>query len=117
MAHLLARLDPTPGFPEYTGPYKVGTCDVEIPTAPLPSPGPAPDPSIDTLHFRIFYPCQAPDRPERPVRWIPQPQRAVLAAYARFLGARPAVAEAFSYVHPERKKMPCPGSVRVTARC
>lgn len=96
MAHLLSHLNPIPGFPPYTGPYKVGTVDVEIPVADLPSSSPAPDPAISTVHFRIFYPCEEPRRHTKRTYWIPDPQREYLGAYARFLGAGPSVSEFFS---------------------
>ncbi|KAI9682357.1 MAG: hypothetical protein M1817_000411 [Caeruleum heppii] len=98
MTSLLSRMSPVPGFPNYTGPYKVGTVDLEIPTSELPSPSPQPDPYINTLQCRIFYPCEEPSKKAKPVRWIPTPQREYVGAYAKFLGAGDAVAELFSYV-------------------
>lgn len=98
MASILSRLSPVPGFPDYTGPYQVGTVDLEIPVSDLPSPSAQPDPSIDTLQCRIFYPCERSTKKQKPVRWIPTPQREYLGAYAKFLGAGDAVSELFSYV-------------------
>jgi len=98
MAHLFSHLNPVPSFPPYTGPYAVGTVDVEIPVANLPSPSPAPDPKLSTVHFRIFYPCEEPQKHPKRTYWIPDPQREYLGAYARFLGAGPSVAELFSCV-------------------
>lgn len=92
-----SRLNPTPGFPAYTGPYKVGTVDVEIPAADLTSSTSCPDSAPSTISFRIFYPCEQTSS-SRPVRWIPGPQRATVSAFARFLGANPKAANAFSYV-------------------
>ncbi|KAL9587791.1 MAG: hypothetical protein Q9203_003387 [Teloschistes exilis] len=86
MVSFLSHLNPTPGFPSYTGPYKVGTADVEIPAAELPSPSPTPDPSLTTVSFRIFYPCE-PVKSSKPVYWLPDPQHEYLGAYTRFLGA------------------------------
>ncbi|KAM3549638.1 hypothetical protein ARSEF4850_008750, partial [Beauveria asiatica] len=61
LAAYLAKLSPVPAFPQYTGPYKVGTVDVEIPVADLPSPSPVPaaavDASIETIQYRVFYPA------------------------------------------------------------
>jgi platelet-activating factor acetylhydrolase len=69
---------------------------VELPVSKLDSPSPAPaDADIGTVAFRIFYPCQD-DGSDRPIRWVPGPQRGHLAAYGRFLGANSVVAEAFS---------------------
>lgn len=98
MSGYLPRLSLVPSFPEYTGPYKVGTIDVEAPVANIPSSTESPDPRITTLRFRIFYPCESPSQTPKPVRWLPSPQRAVLGAYARFLGAGPYSATAFSYL-------------------
>lgn len=90
-----SRFNPTPAFPPYTGPYKVGSVDVEIPAADLDSPSPAPDSSLATVAFRIFYPCE-PSSLERPVKWIPNPQRGYVGAYARFLGANSAFSDIFA---------------------
>ena len=83
----LSHLNPAPSFPSYTGPYKVGSTDVEIPVAELPSPSPAPDPTLATVSFRIFYPCETPPKPPHSVHWLPDPQQEYLGAYLRFLGA------------------------------
>ncbi|KAL1302211.1 hypothetical protein AAFC00_002639 [Neodothiora populina] len=92
---LFSRLNPTPAFPEYTGPYRVGTIDVEIPAADIPSPSPLPDSAPSTIAFRVFYPCeQTPTT--RPVRWIPSPQRPTITAFAKFLGAGSTFASIFS---------------------
>ena len=92
----LRRLNPIPGFPDYTGPYKVGTIDVELPVSQLDSPSPAPEGSIDTVQFRIFYPCQVESNTSEPITWLPNPQREHVSAYARFLGAGSRAAEAIS---------------------
>lgn len=83
----LSRLNPTPAFPEYPGPYSVGTVDVEIPVADLPSTAPTPADAASTVSFRIFYPCENQGVSARPVRWIPSPQRPNLSAFARLAGA------------------------------
>ena len=94
-----SRLDPTPSFPAYSGPYQVGTVDVEIPTADLPSSSSVPDAAPSTVAFRVFYPCeQTPSSTSRPVKWIPSPQRATVSAFTRFLGANSKFADFFSYV-------------------
>lgn len=98
MASWLSRCNPTPGFPAYSGPYAVGSVDVEVATSDLQAPSAAPDPDIATISFRIFYPCEASLGKHRPVRWVPQPQRQTISAYARFLGAGSAFAEIFAYV-------------------
>ncbi|KAJ9668393.1 hypothetical protein H2201_001441 [Coniosporium apollinis] len=114
----LSHLNPTPGFPSYTGPYQVGSVDVEIPVTDLEAPSPAPDSTIATTAFRVFYPCE-PGAHERPVRWIPNPQRGYVSAYARFLGAGSAFSELFSFfpqllyyisipVHRNARLLPAP---------
>ncbi|EMC98808.1 hypothetical protein BAUCODRAFT_84630, partial [Baudoinia panamericana UAMH 10762] len=100
MASWWTGWNPIKFFPPYRGPYAVGTVDVEIPAADLPSPCDAPDDSQPTIAFRIFYPCQRPPNAEvdRPVRWIPQPQRATISSFAKFIGCNQKVAGALSYV-------------------
>ncbi|KAL9003744.1 MAG: hypothetical protein Q9188_003408 [Gyalolechia gomerana] len=87
MVSFLSSLNPTPAFPSYTGPYQVGSTDVEIPVAELPSPSPIPDSSITTVSFRIFYPSEPSAKHSKSVYWLPDPQHEYLSAYVRFLGA------------------------------
>lgn len=98
MASYLNRLNPIPSFPAYTGPHHVGTIDVELPVSELDSPSPAPDDTIDTVQYRIFYPCDDDSKLNKPVTWLPQPQRAHVAALTRFLGTGEKLAEVISYV-------------------
>ena len=51
MTSFLSYLNPIPSFPAYTGPYNVGTVDVELPVSELHSPAPSPDPLISTVSF------------------------------------------------------------------
>jgi platelet-activating factor acetylhydrolase len=92
----LNRINPTPAFPAHTGPYKVGSVDIEIPTSELenPSTGSLHD-ALPTVAFRVFYPATQESN-EKGVRWIPSPQREYVSAYARFLGANSAFAGVFS---------------------
>ena len=90
MSSLLSRLNPAPAFPAYTGPYKVGTQELEIPISDLPTSSPPPDANITTVSFRIFYPCE-PTKPKF-VYWLPSPQGDYFRAYARFLSAGPGLA-------------------------
>lgn len=87
MASYLKKVNPTPALPEYTGPYKVGTVDVEIPVSDLNAPSDVPSNARDipTLQFRIFYPAQPNSRGKR-ITWLPAPQRAQISAYSKFLG-------------------------------
>ncbi|KAF3025967.1 hypothetical protein E8E14_014994 [Neopestalotiopsis sp. 37M] len=95
-ASYLSKLNPVPGFAAFTGPYKVGTVDVEIPVDDLDSPSPAPEGcDIETVQFRIFYPT-APESTGKNITWLPAPQRPNLAAYVKFLGAGPLLADAIS---------------------
>ncbi|EPE33466.1 alpha/beta-Hydrolase [Glarea lozoyensis ATCC 20868] len=96
MTSYLSRLNPVPGFPEYTGPYKVGSIDVELPISELDSPSPSPDESISTVQYQIFYPCE-PDAKGKGLSWIPTPQREYVSAYARFVGAGTKLAEFISF--------------------
>ena len=95
MTSYFSRLSPVPGFPGYTGPYKVGTIDVELPISELESPSPAPEDHISTVQYRIFYPCE-PEAKGKSVNWIPNPQQGYVSAYTRFLGAGSALAEVIS---------------------
>jgi platelet-activating factor acetylhydrolase len=88
----LNRINPTPAFPTHTGPYKVGSVDVEIPTSELENPSTSSPPGErPTVAFRVFYPAKQESN-ERGVRWIPSPQREYISAYAKFLGANSAFA-------------------------
>lgn len=100
MAAWLSVLNPIRYFPAYNGPYTVGTVDVEIPVSDLPSPADAPEDAQPTIAFRMFYPCVKPEKNEvdRPVRWIPQPQRETIASFAKFLGLGHKMAGAVSYL-------------------
>lgn len=97
MAQYLAKLSPVPTFPEYTGPYKVGSVDVEIPIDDIDSPSPAPDNAFDipTIQFRVFYPA-VDESNEKRVWWLPNPQRHHISAYTRFVGVGSTVAEYLS---------------------
>lgn len=92
----LKSLSLVPSFPEYTGPYQVGTIDVELPVAELESPSPPPDDAADTVLFRVFYPCEIESKPSKYIYWLPTPQRAHISAYTRFLGAGSTLAEVIS---------------------
>jgi len=93
----LSRLSPIPAFPEYTGPYKVGTVDVEIPVSELEAPSATPEGSdkIHTVQYRMFYPA-VPESNEKRISWLPNPQRQNLVAYTKFLGIGPMLAEFLS---------------------
>jgi hypothetical protein len=96
MTSYLSRLSLVPGFPEYTGPHKVGTIDVELPVSDLDCPSPSPDESISTVQYRIFYPCQPDAKGKKNVNWLPAPQRGYISAYTKFLGAGSMLAELIS---------------------
>lgn len=97
-AGYLSRFSPIPAFPEYTGPYKVGTMDVEIPVADLNSPSPAPESAADipTVQFRVFYPAVSESQ-EKHIPWLPNPQRHHVSAYTKFIGIGHTLAEFLSY--------------------
>jgi len=116
MTSYISRLSPVPRFPDYSGPYKVGTVDVEIAAADLDSPSQRPDEAtdIDTIQFRIFYPAEPTSTGSR-VPWLPKPQRQHVSGYTKFMGAGPVLAEFLSYVFlrrlPRRRPAPEPGTV------
>ncbi|KAI7444550.1 hypothetical protein KC364_g13295 [Hortaea werneckii] len=93
-------LNPINSFPPYHGPYEVGTVDVEVPTADNPPVSDAPEGAQPTVSFRIFYPCVKPakDEEDRPVRWVPQPQRINIASVIKYVGLSERVAGALSYL-------------------
>jgi platelet-activating factor acetylhydrolase len=95
MTSCFSRLSPIPSFPEYTGPHKVGTIDVELPVSELECPSPAPDEGISTVQYRIFYPCD-PNSKGKAINWIPSPQRGYISAYTKFLGAGSMLADFIS---------------------
>lgn len=94
----LAGLSPINTFPGYHGPYSVGTVDVEIPVSELPAASESPKDAVETIAFRTFYPCKNPEKPGRPVRWIPQPQKETVSAFAKFLGAGNKLASLISWM-------------------
>jgi platelet-activating factor acetylhydrolase len=96
MASYLKSLNPVPSFPEYTGPHKVGTVSVEIPVAELDAPSPPPEDAVDTVLFRVFYPCEVEPTTSKHISWFSSPQRAHVSAYTRFLGAGSTLAEFIS---------------------
>jgi len=90
-----ADYSPVPAFPKYSGPYKVGTVDVEIPVTELNQSGPAPNAEISTVSFRIFYPCEPNAKPAT-IRWLPEPQRGYMSAFAKFMGLQSFVSDLVS---------------------
>ncbi|KAK3328011.1 platelet-activating factor acetylhydrolase, isoform II-domain-containing protein [Cercophora scortea] len=102
MASLFSRLNPVPTFPEYTGPHRVGTVDVEIPVSVLDAPSPTPEGAADvhTVQCRIFYPAvpEAEGSGHKRIPWLPSPQRLQVSAYAQFLGIGPVAASVLSFI-------------------
>lgn len=97
IASYFSRLSPIPAFPEYTGPYKVGTMDVEIPVSELDSLSPVPETAahISTVQFRVFYPA-VPESDQKRISWLPNPQRHHVSAYTQFIGIGSTLAEVLS---------------------
>ena len=98
----ISHLNPTPQFPPHTGPHCVGSSDIELAASSLPE---SVEPSAlrpDTIAFRLFYPCSPSVRhksskaPNDKIYWIQDPQHSTVSAYARFLGATPAIANLLS---------------------
>lgn len=98
LGQYLNKVNPVPTLPEYTGPYKVGTTDVEIPVSDLHAPSSAPSNAADipTVQFRIFYPAQ-PDSNSKRISWLPTPQRSHISAYTKFLGFGSFASELLSF--------------------
>ena len=99
----MVSLNPIPSFPPYTGPYPVGTLDVEIPVSDLPAPCPRPEATehIQTVQFRVFYPADADatgpkGKSGKKATWLPLPQREHIAGYTKFAGAGSLLAGAIS---------------------
>lgn len=94
----MPSLNPIPSFPPYTGPHPVGTVDVEVPVADLPSPCPRPEGAahIVTVQFRVFYPAAPAKGKGKKPSWLPAPQREHIAGYTKFIGANSFVAGVFS---------------------
>lgn len=86
-------------FPAHTGPFSVGSIDVELPVADLPQSfqTSCPDPSITTVSFRLYYPCTEPDAgtKQQSAYWIPHPQDGHVQHFAKFLGAGETLSKAF----------------------
>lgn len=101
MTSFASSFNPVPTFPEYTGPYKVGTVDIEIPVSQLDpdpkSPGPDGSTDVHTILCRIFYPAVPESRPKR-ITWLPNPQRLHIGAYAQFLGVGSTAANIISFL-------------------
>lgn len=97
MSYYLNKINPVPILPEYSGPHKVGTIDVEIPVSDLKAPSAPPHNATDihTVQFRVFYPAQ-PDTKGKQITWLPAPQRTHVSAYTKFLGIGPLMAEVVS---------------------
>ncbi|KAL5614559.1 hypothetical protein BROUX41_004662 [Berkeleyomyces rouxiae] len=98
-----------PSFPDYTGPYQVGSIDIEVPVLELQAPSSTPSETSDihTVLVRVFYPA-TPEPQDCKVRWLPSPQRQSVSAYARFIGLGSAVASVVSYLprHTHYAKIP-----------
>lgn len=101
LASFFSRLSPVPSLPDYTGPYQVGTADIEVPVSELESPSPTPYSASDihTVQCRIFYPA-TPESNGKRINWLPSPQRQHVSAYTQFIGIRPVLADIMSYVNP-----------------
>ncbi|KAK1453325.1 platelet-activating factor acetylhydrolase [Colletotrichum melonis] len=99
VASFFSRMSPVPSFPDYTGPHKVGTVDIEIPVSELESPSPTPYSATDihTVQCRVFYPA-VPESNGKRINWLPSPQRQHVSAYTQFIGIRPMLADIVSFL-------------------
>ena len=85
-----------PSLPAYTGPFKVGTVEIEVPVFNLSSPASSPGFPIPTIKARVFYPCDPLNGKYKPVSWIGNPQHESVAAFASFLGLSGRVSSAIA---------------------
>lgn len=98
----ISHLNPTPQFPPHTGSHCVGSSDIEFAASSLPESVEPPAIRPDTIAFRLFYPCSPSVRQKSSkdlhdkIYWIQDPQHSTVSAYARFLGATPAIANLLS---------------------
>jgi len=88
-----------PYFPAYSGPYAVGSIDVEVASKDIRPSSQLSNSIPETVACRVFYPAEQPTKKPhpRPVYWIQDPQKEIVSAYGRFLGASPRLATVFSY--------------------
>ncbi|KAK9454398.1 platelet-activating factor acetylhydrolase [Dipodascopsis uninucleata] len=100
-------------LPKYTGPYTVGSVEIEI-RSPWPKTYAAIGTSIDTLLFRIFYPADIHDDAPNTVKSYPQPYwftengKEYLKNLLLFLGMSKRVAGvACNMPFVTRAKLPC----------
>lgn len=95
----LSTMGLLPYFPAYSGPYSVGSIDIEVASADLVPHNQASSRIPETVACRVFYPAEQPEKKShaRPVYWIQDPQKDIVSAYGRFLGVSPRLATAFSY--------------------
>jgi platelet-activating factor acetylhydrolase len=88
-------------LPSYSGPYSVGSMEIEVPVRDprsfSHSPRPQKTSQIKTVLFSLYYPCHSVPRQahfvaghrksSRPT-WLPHPRFEVGKSYARFAGFR-----------------------------
>ena len=86
---MLSSLNPIPSFPAYAGPYRVGSSELEVPVAEVPSETPVPDPKITSIKFRVFYPTTSDATSRKSVSWLPEPHKESLAGLLAFAGTSP----------------------------
>ena len=86
---MLPSLNPIPSLPDYTGPYKVGSTEIEIPVSEIPSESPVPDSKITSIKFRVFYPTTSNATSKKSVPWLPEPHKESMAGFISFTGASP----------------------------
>jgi platelet-activating factor acetylhydrolase len=79
-------LSPISYLPSYTGPYKVGSTEYEIPVSEIDQKASPPDARISTIKFRLFYPTNT-SAPGQLITWVPSPQKPWIQAFSTFLGA------------------------------
>ncbi|ETN46801.1 uncharacterized protein HMPREF1541_00990 [Cyphellophora europaea CBS 101466] len=68
------------------GPYTIGSTEFEIPISEVDTQTSSPDPKVNTIRFRLYYPTDASLNGQS-VSWVPSPQKQWTEAFGRFLGA------------------------------
>merc|ERR1711939_386336 len=68
------------------GPYTIGSTEFEIPISEVDTRTSSPDPKVNTIRFRLYYPTDASLNGQS-VSWVPSPQKQWTEAFGRFLGA------------------------------
>jgi len=73
-----------PALPKYSGPYEVGSIDLEVPLEETKE-FPVTETKSETILVRLFYPASTDGVRKSTPTWLPQPTREYAKGYASFL--------------------------------